>query len=219
MRVCRLAVSVAGLLLLASCATETPLAIRDEMATTARVQPGATTVVFFTDFQCPFCRRTHANLQPLLTERHQEAASGKPVSDIRLVIKHVPLARHPDARTAARAAVCFESLVARETTSRASPSLGARPNLLFEEYVHALMTSPDLSEGACEHLAEEHGAARDAMQRCLAEPGPDTRIENDLALFDAVHGDGVPLLFVGGTRLEGAQSREGLEAALENAKK
>lgn len=206
-------VSVAGLFVVTSCATETPLAIRDEMATTARVQPGATTVVFFTDFQCPFCRRTHANLQPLLTARHQKAAEGAP--DIRLVIKHVPLARHPDARTAARAAVCFESLVARDATSEAR----GRTSLLFEEYVHALMTAPDLSEAACERVAEEHGASRDAMQRCLAEATPDTRIENDLALFDAVHGDGVPLFFVGGTRLEGAQSREGLEAALENAKK
>lgn len=197
-------VRIVGLLLflgaLTGCAAEVPLAIRDEMASTRQVQPGATTVVFFTDFQCPFCRRTHAALQPLLAQR-----AGK----VRLVLRHVPLPRHPDARSAARAAVCFESLtVAPQAT---------RSNVLFQEFVHALMTSPDLSDAACERIAEEHGVARDALQRCLSDSATDTRIEKDLLLFDMVHGDGVPLLYIGRTRLEGAQSQRALEAAFEAA--
>jgi protein-disulfide isomerase len=206
-------VGVFGLLLVvvglfAGCA-ETPLAIRDEIATTARVQPGATTVVFFTDFQCPFCRRTHAALQPLLEQR-----PGK----VRLVIRHVPLPRHPDARSAARAAVCFETITAapRLHSENVAPD-ATRTTVLFQEYVHALMTSPDLSEAACERIAEEHGVSRDAMQRGLSDSATDARLEKDLLLFDMVHGDGVPLLFIGKTRLEGAQSRSSLEAALEAA--
>lgn len=187
------------LALLPACA-EVPLPIRDEIATTSKVQPGAATVVFFTDFQCPFCRRTHAALQPLLAQRQ-----GK----VRLVIRHVPLPRHPDARSAARAAVCFETLtVAPDAT---------RTGVLFQEYVHELMTSADLSEAACERIAEEHGVSPDAMRRCLADSAPDSRLEKDLLLFDMVHGDGVPLLFIGKTRLEGAQSRSSLEAALDAA--
>ena len=198
----RLVGNLALLILLVAALTgcaEVPLPIRDEIATTARVQPGATTVVFFTDFQCPFCRRTHAALQPLLEQR-----PGK----VRLVIRHVPLPRHPDARSAARAAVCFEAMT--------SPD-GTRTTPLYQEYVHALMTSPDLSEAACERIAEEHGVAREAMQRCLSDSATDARLEKDLLLFDMVHGDGVPLLFIGKTRLEGAQSRSTLEAALEAA--
>ena len=194
--------------LLAGCA-EAPLPIRDEIATTARVQPGATTVVFFTDFQCPFCRRTHAALQPLLEQR-----PGK----VRLVIRHVPLPRHPDARSAARAAVCFETVTApAQLRSENAPPDATRTTVLFQEYVHALMTSPDLSEAACERIAEEHGVSREAMQRCLSDSATDARLEKDLLLFDMVHGDGVPLLFIGKTRLEGAQSRSSLEAALEAA--
>jgi protein-disulfide isomerase len=194
----RLLVLIAVAMLLASCSAAIPPAIKEEWATTQRVQPGATTVVFFTDFQCPFCRRTHAALAPLLA-KHGDS--------VRLVIRHVPLQRHPDARTAARAAVCFEANVARDATGRTS--------VLFNEYVHALMTAPDLSEGACETMAEEHGISRDAMRRCLADASTDARIERDLALFDAVHGDGVPLLFIGRTRLEGAQTQSALEDALD----
>lgn len=187
----------------AACSPALPPGIQEELTTTSRVQPGAVTVVFFTDFQCPFCRRTHAALAPLLAQRR-----GK----VRLVLRHVPLPRHPDARTAARAAVCFESIVAARGVG------GERTGIEVEEYAHALMTARDLSEAACEGLAEEHGVARDALQRCLAEPAVDRRIERDLALFDAVSGDGVPLIFIGRERLEGAQSSSGLEAALDAAR-
>src|SRR5262249_55660951 len=51
--------ALAGLL---SCGGDLPGVIRDEMTTTSQVKAGATTVVLFTDFQCPFCRRTHAAL-------------------------------------------------------------------------------------------------------------------------------------------------------------
>lgn len=183
-----------------ACAPALPLAIKDEMATTARMQPGATTIVFFTDFQCPYCRRTHAALAPLLDGSH---------GPVRLVIKQVPLAHHPDAKTAARAAVCFERIVASRAT---------RTDVLYEEYAGALFSSGDLSEGNCEKLAEEHGVAREALQHCLQDPTTDARIEQDLALFDSVHGDGVPLMFVGKERLEGAQSRDTLAHAIDDAR-
>jgi protein-disulfide isomerase len=86
--------------LLAACGAGVPPAIRDELA---RAPRGTVTVVFFTDFQCPFCRRTHAALAPIVAE-HQ--------GRVRVVTRHVPLHMHPDARTAARVAVCTESLAA-----------------------------------------------------------------------------------------------------------
>jgi protein-disulfide isomerase len=184
----------AFLLGLVACGGELPVVIRDEIGKTRQMSgelsADATTVVFFTDFQCPFCRRTHAALAPLVDARHGR---------VRVVLKHVPLPRHPDARTAARAAVCVE------TITRA----------LTDDYVSALYQSQDLSEAACEELAAERGVDRTRFQRCLAEPSTDARIESDLLAFDAVKGDGVPLLYVGRTRLDGAQSRSALEAALD----
>lgn len=181
----------AGALTFLSC-SEPPKAIRDEIAKTARANSNAVTVVFFTDFECPFCRRTHLALAPLLEERRGR---------VRVVLRHVPLARHPDARTAARAAICVESLT--------SP--------ILDDYAHALFASNDLSESACEALAVERGVDRDRYLRCLSDPSTDARVERDIALFDEIKGDGVPLLYVGRARLEGAQSREELAAALDDA--
>lgn len=172
-----------------SCRPALPQAIQDELAQTPREQA---TVVFFTDFQCPFCRRTHAALAPLLAERRGR---------VRLVLRHVPLRRHPDAHTAARAAVCVESLA---------------PDRLLD-YAHALTTSYDLSERAVAELAVQHGVDRERFDRCTRDPATDERIARDMRTFDAVEGDGVPLLFVGRTRLEGSQTRSSLEPALDAA--
>src|SRR6185295_9779665 len=57
------------------------------------------TLVEFSDYQCPFCRRWHAEVyEPLLA-----AFPGK----IRLVYRNLPLTSiHPDAFSAAEAAMC-----------------------------------------------------------------------------------------------------------------
>jgi len=178
--------------MLSACGGGLPSVIREEMATTSQVKAGAATVVFFSDFQCPFCRRTHAALAPIVAARHDR---------VRVVVRHVPLPRHPDARTAARAAVCVERLT--------PPLIG--------DYVHALFESQDLSEAACEELAVERGVDRARFQQCLADPSTDARIEHDIAMFDAIKGDGVPLMYVGRARLEGGQSRAALESAIDAA--
>ena len=176
---------------LGACGAQVPQAIKDEMTVTQTRAPGSTTVVFFTDFQCPFCRRTHAALAPLLEGRR-----------VRVVLRHVPLPRHPDARSAARAAVCVENLAPEKTLS----------------YAHALFSSPDIGEAACEEIAIAQGVDRDAYRRCVSDSATDARIDRDTAIYDAVGGDGVPLLFVGRARLEGMQSRSSLEAALDAEK-
>jgi predicted DsbA family dithiol-disulfide isomerase len=173
---------------LSACGAELPSVIRDEIARS----PGVVTVVFFTDFQCPYCKRTHAALAPLVEARHGR---------VRVVHRHVPLERHPDARTAARAAVCVELL--------------APP--LADDYAHALFETNDLSEAGVEALATERGIDANRFRRCVSDPTTDARLEQDLAMFEAVRGDGVPLLYVGRARLDGAQSSASLAAALDDA--
>lgn len=176
--------------ILTACGSSLPSVIRDEMA---RGPQGVVTIVFFTDFQCPHCRRTHAALAPLL-EQHK----GK----VRVVIRHVPLKIHPDARTAARAAVCGETLGARDANGM--------------DLVHALFAASDLGEKATEALVVERGVDRDAYQKCLADPATDARIDREDHMLEEVGGEGVPLLFVGRTRLDGAQSRAALASAIDD---
>ena len=174
-------------LALASCGAGVPQVIRDEQS---RAPPGVVTVVFFTDFQCPYCRRTHAALSAVLAER-----PGR----VRVVLKHVPLRMHPDAPTAARAAICAEALPA------------------YDDYVRALYASHDLGEAACEELAVERGANREAFRACVVDPATEGRIARDTGMLDQLGGDGVPLLYVGGRRMDGSQTRHDLAAAIDEA--
>jgi protein-disulfide isomerase len=179
----------AAVLLVVACGAELPSQIRSEIDASPK---GVATVVMFTDFQCPFCRRTHAALAPVLAEN-----KGR----VRVVVHHVPLARHPDARGAANAAICVESLAPSATL----------------EYAHALFTSQDLSDRACEDLAMAHGVDRDRFRACLTSSATAERIARDAALFDAIDGEGVPLTFIGKKRLDGAQPESALRAAIDSA--
>lgn len=174
-------------LALTACGAGVPPVIRDELT---RAPPGVVTVVFFTDFQCPYCRRTHAALSAVLAER-----PGR----VRVVLRHVPLRMHPDAPTAARAAICAEALPG------------------YDAYVRALYASPDLGEAACEELAVERGAEREAFRRCVADPSTERRIARDTGMLDQLGGDGVPLLYVGRRRMDGSQTRRDLESAIDEA--
>lgn len=177
--------------LVTSCAS-TPAVVRAEEAKTATANPGAVTIVMFTDFQCPFCRRTHAMLAPLVDAHHDK---------VRMVFEHVPLPRHPDARTAARAAICVETLTKE----------------LSEDYAHALYGATDLSEAACEDLALERGVDKTKYEDCLASPAVERRIDHDLHTFDEVGGDGVPLMFIGHHRIDGMPPKADIEDALNAA--
>jgi protein-disulfide isomerase len=181
------AMMVVALLASSSCGGGVPPAIRDELALAPR---GTVTVVVFTDFQCPFCRRTHAALAPIVAEHRGR---------VRVVIRHVPLNMHPDARTAARAGVCTEALAAHDAV------------------VDALYRAPDLGEAACEQIALDNGAERGAFETCVADPMTDARIDRDTAMFRSLGGDGVPMMYVDRTLLDGAQTRRRLEAAIDAA--
>ena len=150
------------------------------------------TVVDFVDFECPFCRMTHAELAPLLAQRKAK---------VRVARKHVPLRMHPHAMDAAKAACCGEVLGKGE------------------EMADALFDAPpqDLTPEGCERIAKEQGLDLDAFRACVNDPATAERIEKDKEAFRAVKGHGLPTLWIDGTKLEGAQDRESLESTLDAA--
>src|SRR6185437_10462513 len=100
------------------------------------------------DFECPYCRMTHASLQPLL-EAHS--------NEVRVVRRQVPLPMHVHAHDAARAACCGEELGKGE----------AMANALFSAPVEEL--TPD----GCEKLAQSVGLSLDPYRACIADPRTD----------------------------------------------
>src|ERR1019366_2296351 len=124
---------------------------------------GEVTVVDFVDFECPFCRMTRAELEPIL-ESHR--------ARLRVVRRQVPLRVHPHALDAARAACCGERLGKGEAMA------------------NALFTAPveQLTREGCEKLAEIVGLSLGPYRACVADPKTDERIESDRTVFKAAGG-------------------------------
>jgi uncharacterized membrane protein/predicted DsbA family dithiol-disulfide isomerase len=170
-------------------ASPAPQIIRDEIARTPR---GAVTIVDFVDFECPFCRMTHAELEPIL-DAHRER--------IRLVRIQVPLRSHRHALDAARAACCGDRLGKAD----------AMADALFAAPVEQL--TPE----GCEKIAQSLGLPLDAYRSCVADPASDARIAADRARFNAAGGYALPTIWIDERELVGAQPGEVLAKALHHA--
>jgi uncharacterized membrane protein/protein-disulfide isomerase len=168
---------------------ETPAAILAEIGQTA---PGKVTVVDFVDFECPFCRMTHALFAPLVAA-HKDR--------VRCVRRQVPLHSHPHAQDAARAACCGETLGKGDAIADA----------LFSAPVE------ELTPEGCEKVAQSVGLPLDPYRACVADPKTDERIEADRAEFKAAGGYALPTIWIDQRRLVGAQPQESLAAALDAA--
>jgi protein-disulfide isomerase len=153
---------------------------------------GKVAVVDFVDFECPFCRMTHEVFAPLLEERKDR---------VRVVRKQVPLRMHAHAMDAARAACCAEQLGHGD----------AMADALFKAPVAEL--TPD----GCEKLASSFGMSLDAFRTCVADPATDARIKSDTEEFKAAKAHGLPTIWIGDQKIEGAQPVETLREALDDA--
>ena len=167
-----------------------PKEIADELAKTPK---GQVTVVDFVDFECPFCRMTHEEFSPV---------AAKHKGQLRVVRKQVPLARiHPHAMTAALAACCGEQLGQGDAMAEA----------LFSTPVE------ELSPEKCEELAQKLGLPLEAFRTCVTDPQTQERIKADTAMFRASGALGLPTIWIGDVKLEGAQPTESLEHAVDQA--
>lgn len=153
---------------------------------------GKVTIVDFVDFECPFCRMTNAELEPVLESRKDR---------VRLVRKHVPLRMHPHALDAAKAGCCGEKMGKGD------------------QMANALFTAPEeeLTPEGCEKIAEKLGLDANDFRKCVSDPSTTERIDADKAAFKAAKGHGLPTIWVDDQKLEGAQNREELETAIDGA--
>jgi len=166
-----------------------PALIRAQLAETPK---GKITVIDCIDFECPFCRKMHAELAPLLAAHKDK---------VRLVRRQVPLRNHPHAQDAARAECCAEKLGAGDAMAEA----------LFAAPVE------ELTPEGCEKLAERVGLALAPYRACVADPGTDQRIEADRSVFKATGGYALPTIWIGDLEFVGEQPAEVLANALEGA--
>jgi protein-disulfide isomerase len=155
------------------------------------------TLIEFSDYECPFCRRAEPVVEQLLKEY-----AGK----VRFEYRHFPLESiHPQARGAAEAAVCadeqgrfwqyHQEIFAGEGGSLAPPALLAR--------------------------AAKAGLDVNAFQACVASGRSRARVDADLAAGKAAGVSGTPAFFVNGVPFSGAipieEFRRAVDAELARA--
>jgi protein-disulfide isomerase len=141
------------------------------------------TIVEFSDFHCPYCRRVQPTLAQVLA---------KYPNDVKLVYKHMPLDQlHPQARRAAEASWC------------------AQQQGKFWEY-HDLLYSggPDGSDPTLTEMATRAGLDTAAYQQCMVSGKAAEIVQQQVDEGVKFGVTGTPGFFVNGRFLNGAMPFE-----------
>jgi protein-disulfide isomerase len=137
------------------------------------------TMVAFIDYECPYSQRLAPTLYELV-ERYP--------NDLRVVLKHLPLDMHANARLAAEAAVVAQ-----------------RRGRFWPMHDALFASQPNLQRATITTVAGRVGLSIPEMEADLdAHAGADA-VARDLDLARAVGASGTPTSFINGRKLGGAQ--------------
>jgi protein-disulfide isomerase len=138
------------------------------------------TIVEFSDFQCPYCRRFHdETYKPLL-----DAYPGQ----IRFVYRNLPLTSiHPNAMPAAVASLC------------------ANDQNSYWDFHEKLFSSETLDDATYIQYATDLGLDVDTFKTCLTSGSHDEFIKQDMDFSLGLGVQSTPTFFVNGLALIGAQ--------------
>ena len=138
------------------------------------------TIVEFSDFQCPFCRRFHADTYHALLDAYP--------GQIRFVYRNLPLTSiHPNAMPAAIAALC------------------ANDQNAFWDYYEKLFTNDTLDEATYIQHATDLGLNVTTFKACLTSGSHDDFIKKDMDFSLNLGVQSTPTFFVNGLAVVGAQ--------------
>ncbi|MCP5040583.1 MAG: thioredoxin domain-containing protein [bacterium] len=147
------------------------------------------TIVEFSDYQCPFCRRAEDTIHQL-----EALYPGK----LRIVYRHLPLEFHDNAMPAARAAVCAEE------QSR------------FWDYHDRLFANPQaLSEDRLLAYASDLELDGEAFRSCLDADTTRERVEADIQIARNAGASATPTFFINGILLRGAQPLQAFRSVID----
>ncbi len=152
------------------------------------------TVLEFSDFQCPFCKK--ANDEALKQVKENYVKTGK----VKLVFRDFPLEIHPEAETAALAAEC------------------AHEQGKFWEYHDVLFENQaSLSDANYKKWAEELGFDTEQFNKCYKGLKYLDEVRKDMNDGQSYGVSGTPAFFVNGKLVTGAQPYTVFEQEIEAA--
>jgi protein-disulfide isomerase len=149
------------------------------------------TIVEYSDFHCPFCRRVQPTLTTLLD---------KYKGQVRLVYKHLPLdGLHPQARRVSEASWC-----------------AAQQDRFwqFHDAVYA-DASTDASDATLSRLGASAGLDAGRFTACLAAPEAKAAVQRDAAQGEALGLSSTPGFFINGREVRGAQPIDAFTAIID----
>ncbi len=147
------------------------------------------TIVEFSDFQCPFCKKASGTLKQLL------AGYG---DKVRLVYKHSPLPNHEHAFKAAQASVC-----------------AAEQGKFWEMHDTLFEHSNDLSADALKRYAAELGLKSNEFNACLDSEASRAAVLKDVQEAQQAGVSGTPTFVINGKALRGNKPLEEFKAAVD----
>ena len=152
------------------------------------------TIVEYSDFQCPYCKRSIGYLQTLFAHYGDR---------MHLVLKQAPLEMHPQAMISAQ---YFEAVL------RQDPAKAWRfHDILFDDQARLGKDGKAFLDFA----AQQVGADLARVQRDAAGPEVKAVIAADLAEFQSLGFGGTPGFVVNGVRIDGSQPPEVMGAVIE----
>ncbi|MBI2779599.1 MAG: DsbA family protein [Gammaproteobacteria bacterium] len=135
-------------------------------------------IVEFSDYQCPFCGRFHAQVLPSVKKSYID--TGK----IRHIFRDFPLDFHPQAKSAAIAANC-----------------AGEQKAYWQMHDSLFSNQNRLGTALYEELAKKMNINMASFQACLKDAKQAEKVEKDLSYGQSLGIDGTPNFFVG--RIEG----------------
>jgi protein-disulfide isomerase len=157
------------------------------------------TMVEFTDYQCPYCRRFQAEVWPRLKREYID--TGK----LRYIARDLPLQFHAAAAPAAEAAHC-----------------AGEQGKFWDMHAELLAGAADLGSGGIERRARAVGLDMTRFGECVARNKYSAVIAAHVQEADAAGIEGTPGFIIGraahgeltGVRVEGAMPYEDFDALL-----
>jgi protein-disulfide isomerase len=141
------------------------------------------TIIEFSDFECPFCRKWHTETWPLLLESYGD--------QIRLVYRDFPLTTmHQNATPAAAAANC------------------AGEQNAYWDFHEKLYSSDSLNQATYQTYANDLGLDMEAFNECLDSGRQTEEVQADYEFAANLGVRSTPTFFVNGIPLVGAQPFE-----------
>jgi predicted DsbA family dithiol-disulfide isomerase len=158
------------------------------------------TVVEFSDFECPYCRRFADLVDQVWPEERDR---------VRIVFHHLPLSIHSWARAAAEGAACAQL--------QSSDAFWAVHDQLFRH--QGEITSENVKQKLVEFAARINSLDQRAFQSCMDNELSLGLVFRDMNLAAANDVNATPTLFVNGHRISGVKDAAQLRGVIEDAAK